>query len=98
MSTIEANVADPAKIWQQMPEGKGEPAILRTRRFNREFLISCAGILSFFGIWHLVATSGRVDPIMLTPPAEVFRAAVALAKTGELYGHIQASIFRIVTG
>jgi ABC-type nitrate/sulfonate/bicarbonate transport system permease component len=96
MSTIEANVADPSRILEQTARG-GQP-LTRKKWFNREFLISCAGILSFFGIWHLVATSGRVDPIMLTPPMEGFRAAVALAKTGELYGHVHASVIRIVTG
>jgi NitT/TauT family transport system permease protein/sulfonate transport system permease protein len=54
--------------------------------------------VSFFGIWQLIATSGGVDPMMLTPPAEVFRSALALAKTGELYEHIHSSVVRIVTG
>lgn len=96
MSTIEANVIEPSRAAPR-PSGAGEPAPWH-KNFNREFLISCTGILSFFFIWHLVATSGHIDPVMLTPPGEVFRSAIALAKTGELYGHVQASILRIVTG
>ena len=96
MFTIEANVIEPSRAAPR-PSGAGEPAPWH-KNFNREFLISCAGILSFFFIWHLVATSGHIDPVMLTPPGEVFRSAIALAKTRELYGHVQASILRIVTG
>jgi NitT/TauT family transport system permease protein/sulfonate transport system permease protein len=96
MSAIEVNVSSPQDI---RPGGSVTDGVTqRSPRINREFLISCAGILCFFGVWQLVASSGRVDPIMLTPPAEVFRSAVALAKTGELYAHVRASILRIVTG
>jgi ABC-type nitrate/sulfonate/bicarbonate transport system permease component len=96
MSAIEVNDSSPQDIRPGASVTDG--VTQRSPRINREFVISCAGILCFFGVWQLVASSGRVDPIMLTPPAEVFRSAVALAKTGELYAHVRASIFRIVTG
>jgi ABC-type nitrate/sulfonate/bicarbonate transport system permease component len=96
MSTIKADASNS----RRMAPGRltKEHKAQWNRRINREFLISCVGILSFFGIWQLVAVSGRVDPMMLTPPIEVFRATVALAKNGELYDHIRASVARMVTG
>jgi len=64
----------------------------------RTLLTGVFGVVVFFTGWQLIATSGKVDPIMLTPPLEVLRSAIALAKTGELWEHVQASIIRIVAG
>jgi ABC-type nitrate/sulfonate/bicarbonate transport system permease component len=64
----------------------------------RRFLISAIGICCFFGGWQLIASSGYVDQVMLPSPIEVFRSALALAKTGELQEHIRASVFRMVVG
>lgn len=64
----------------------------------RSAAISVFGIGALFLIWHLIAASGLVDQVMLPSPAEVFWSALAIAKTGELQGHIQASIFRMALG
>jgi ABC-type nitrate/sulfonate/bicarbonate transport system permease component len=64
----------------------------------RSLLTSVFGVIVFFGVWQLVAISGKVDPVMLTPPLEVLRSAIELARTGELWGHVQASVIRIIAG
>jgi len=74
------------------------PSIRKDTRRVRSAAISAAGIGGFFLLWHLIATSGLVDPVMLPSPAEVFRSAFAIAKTGELQDHIRASVFRMALG
>lgn len=64
----------------------------------KRFCISALGIALFFSFWHLLSVSGLVDPIMLPSPMEVFRSSVVLAKTGELQGHITASLLRMALG
>jgi NitT/TauT family transport system permease protein/sulfonate transport system permease protein len=64
----------------------------------RSFAISALGIGGFFLLWHLIATSGLVDRVMLPSPVEVFWSAFAIAKTGELQDHIRASVFRMALG
>jgi ABC-type nitrate/sulfonate/bicarbonate transport system permease component len=64
----------------------------------RNVAISALGIGGLFLLWHLIATSGLVDRVMLPSPGEVFGSALAIAKTGELQDHVQASIFRMTLG
>lgn len=64
----------------------------------KRFCISALGIVLFFSLWHLVSTSGLVDPIMLPSPREVFRSSATLAETRELQGHISASLLRMALG
>jgi ABC-type nitrate/sulfonate/bicarbonate transport system permease component len=65
---------------------------------GREVIIGAGGILCFFVFWHLLATSGKVDPVMFASPTDVFRSARALAETGELWDHARASMGRIIAG
>ncbi|MGM4905464.1 ABC transporter permease [Tardiphaga sp. 866_E4_N2_1] len=60
--------------------------------------ISALGIGGLFLLWHLIATSGLVDRVMLPSPGEVFGSALAIAKTGELQDHVRASVFRMALG
>ncbi|MDR6658667.1 NitT/TauT family transport system permease protein/sulfonate transport system permease protein [Tardiphaga robiniae] len=64
----------------------------------RSIAISALGIGGLFLLWHLIATSGLVDRVMLPSPGEVFGSALAIAKTGELQDHVQASVFRMALG
>ncbi|WP_441252608.1 ABC transporter permease [Tardiphaga sp. 71_E8_N1_1] len=64
----------------------------------RNIAISALGIGGLFLLWHLIATSGLVDRVMLPSPGEVFGSALAIAKTGELQDHVQASVFRMALG
>ncbi len=59
---------------------------------------SAIGMVLFFLLWQLLAGSGVVDRVMLPSPAEVFRSALVLAKTGELQEHIRASVLRMALG
>jgi ABC-type nitrate/sulfonate/bicarbonate transport system permease component len=65
---------------------------------GRELIIGAGGILCFFAFWHLIAASGKVDPVMFASPTDVFRSARALAATGELWDHVRASVWRIAAG
>jgi ABC-type nitrate/sulfonate/bicarbonate transport system permease component len=65
---------------------------------TKRLAVSIFGIAVFFSLWQMIATSGLVDQVMLTPPSEVFRSAVTLAKAGELWGHVAASLKRMVLG
>lgn len=49
---------------------------------HRQMLISVASVLLFAALWQLSGTLGWVDPLLLPPPSEIFRAAGELALSG----------------
>ncbi|MEZ0213194.1 MAG: ABC transporter permease [Xanthobacteraceae bacterium] len=61
-------------------------------------ITSVLGIVAFFLVWQLIATSGYVDTVMLPSPLEVFHSAAAIAETGELAEHTMASLARMALG
>lgn len=67
---------------------------LRTKRA----LTSVFGIAAFFALWQLLASSGLVDKVMLPTPTDIFQSGAALARDGELWGHVTASLGRMAIG
>lgn len=55
-------------------------------------------ILGFFTIWEIIARSGIVHPLLLSPPIAVFSTILRLLANGELLIHIRASLGRALTG
>jgi len=55
-------------------------------------------ILSFFAIWEIIARSGLVHPLLLSPPTAVFSTILRLLASGELLIHIRASLGRALIG
>jgi NitT/TauT family transport system permease protein len=55
------------------------------------------GFVSLFVIWHLAAVY-LVGSVLFPPPTLVFKKAVVLVKNGVLFGHLWASIQRILAG
>lgn len=50
------------------------------------------------GLWQLLATSGRINRILLTPPVDVGAAALQLLASGELAGHLAVSLRELLVG
>jgi sulfonate transport system permease protein len=60
----------------------------------KRILLPCV-LLAF---WQWVTVSGRVKPILLPSPAQVYDAFIALAGSGELAGHLTTSMLRVLEG
>jgi NitT/TauT family transport system permease protein len=58
-------------------------------------LIAFAVILS---LWQLGSVTGFISELILPSPLEVIAALRDLALSGDLWRHIQASLFRLLTG
>lgn len=48
--------------------------------------------------WELVSRKGLVDPFFLPPPTSILKAMAHMAATGELLKHLEASLFRALSG
>ncbi|MGW0043540.1 ABC transporter permease [Rhodococcus sp. NPDC003348] len=55
-------------------------------------------ILVFLGAWELAPRVGLVDEVFLPPFSTVFGAFTDLARSGELWEHVSASLSRALTG
>lgn len=48
--------------------------------------------------WELVGRFGLVDPFFLPQPTSIVKAMLQMAASGELLKHVEASVFRAVSG
>jgi len=55
-------------------------------------------LLAFALIWQLASTSGAVNGTLFPPPTEVFSSLLTLAASGELFTHINTSLWRVFLG
>lgn len=55
-------------------------------------------ILVLLGAWEFVSRTGLVDRALFPPPTIVSRALVDMARSGDLWRNIQASITRLLAG
>lgn len=62
------------------------------------WLIATVGLGSFLLIWELAFAMRWVNPVLLPGPIEVARALARLIASGELLGHLAASLYRIGIG
>jgi sulfonate transport system permease protein len=49
-------------------------------------------------VWELVSRTGFVPPNLLPPPSAVVLAMADLARSGELLGHVEVTLFRVGAG
>jgi ABC-type nitrate/sulfonate/bicarbonate transport system permease component len=61
-------------------------------------LLSIAGLAAFLVLWQLAFAMRWVNPVLLPGPVEVARAFWNLVTSGEIVGHLSASLYRILVG
>ncbi len=54
--------------------------------------------LALLAAWQTACNTGAVSPQLLVPPAQVWRTALSLAASGELWQHLGASLYRLLIG
>jgi ABC-type nitrate/sulfonate/bicarbonate transport system permease component len=55
-------------------------------------------LLVVLGVWQAAGYAGWLNPYLLPPPTEIFRAFREMAAGGVLLGHTLASLNRVLTG
>jgi ABC-type nitrate/sulfonate/bicarbonate transport system permease component len=65
----------------------------RTRK-----LAGAASLVALVLLWQLASTMRWISPIFAPSPAEVLAALAAMAASGELVGHLAASLGRFAAG
>jgi len=54
-------------------------------------------VVGFLGIWQVIA-GHWIDPLFISSPTRIGVAMVALLKTGELWRHLQVSLYEFLSG
>jgi ABC-type nitrate/sulfonate/bicarbonate transport system permease component len=70
-----------------------QPRTVIRLRFVRLF-----SLIAFVAIWTLVAQTGWMSPISFTGPDRVLAVLVSMARTGELWKHLAASVRTFLNG
>ncbi len=82
-----------------MPDLQG-PVPFRARGFvPRPSALAASGtLLGLVGLWQWGASEGLISTQFLPTPAAIVRALVQLARSGELWRHVSASLERLAIG
>jgi NitT/TauT family transport system permease protein len=67
----------------------------RTRKFG---YVGPLVFIFLIAIWQLGSQTGVISPIALPAPSEVFGAFQDLVRTGQIWTHLQASLYRLSVG
>ncbi|MFC5992161.1 ABC transporter permease [Limoniibacter endophyticus] len=67
----------------------------RTKKFG---YVGPLIFIILIGLWELGSQSGIISPIALPAPSEVFGAFKDLVQTGQIWTHLQASLYRLSVG
>ncbi|MHB2267766.1 ABC transporter permease [Aliihoeflea sp. PC F10.4] len=67
----------------------------RTKKFG---YVGPLVFIVLIAIWELGSQTGIISPIALPAPSEVFGAFQDLVRTGQLWTHLQASLYRLSVG
>ncbi|MCL4486598.1 MAG: ABC transporter permease [Chloroflexi bacterium] len=54
-------------------------------------LLSLSGVLIFFALWEYIGTSGLIDPLFISSPTAILRAAVQMVQQGEIWNDLYVS-------
>ncbi|KPC49607.1 ABC transporter permease [Amantichitinum ursilacus] len=54
--------------------------------------------LALLALWQAACNSGAVSPQLLVPPLQVWRTALSLAASGDLWLNLSASLYRLAVG
>ena len=65
---------------------------------SADLLLACVTPLVLLALWELLAQLKVIDGRFFPPPSQIFVAALALIRSGELLTHLNASLLRIVLG
>ncbi len=65
---------------------------------NVERIIAIGSPLLLLLAWQVFSDAGLVDDRFIPSPAQIFKAAVAMARTGELWSDIGVSLYRLLAG
>ncbi len=65
---------------------------------SRDRLVSVASPLALLLLWELSARTGLIDTRFFPAPTSIVRQGVDLAGSGELWGHLSASLQRLLWG
>lgn len=69
-----------------------------TKTDKRQLLASAVPLLGFLVVWQLLPKLGGLFESYVVPPTDVVREIVALAGSGELWGHVSISFRRALLG
>ena len=70
--------------------------IKKVRKLNVKVLVRAITIpVIILIIWQLAGVFGLVSKTVLPTPLDIFLAFQELIKTGELFGHLSISVFRV---
>jgi NitT/TauT family transport system permease protein len=65
---------------------------------SQERLIAIASPIGILAIWQILSYVGFLDARYVPSPLRIVEAGTALAASGELWGHVGASLYRLVCG
>jgi NitT/TauT family transport system permease protein len=65
---------------------------------TRDRLLGIASPLALLLLWEICARAGVIDVRFFPAPSSIVRQALALARSGELWGHVSASLQRLLWG
>jgi ABC-type nitrate/sulfonate/bicarbonate transport system permease component len=65
---------------------------------TRDRLLGLASPVALLLLWEISARAGGIDVRFFPAPSGIVRQAVALAGSGELWGHVSASLQRLLWG
>ncbi len=61
-------------------------------------LLRVAAVAGLVVAWEALGRSGVIRPVFLPPPLAVLEEGVRMVASGEIFGHLAASLFRIFAG
>jgi NitT/TauT family transport system permease protein len=64
----------------------------------RRVAVASVAIVAFLVLWEIAPRAGLVDPVFLPPFSTVVGAFDELVRTGEMWEHVSASVFRALIG
>lgn len=67
----------------------------KTRRLG---IVSPVVFFALIGLWEIGSQTGIISSIAVPAPSEAFAAFMDLVRTGMLWTHLQASLYRLVVG
>lgn len=90
----------PTGRWPVPEADLGTPVPFRGGGFapQRRRFAGLAVLLVVLGLWQAGSSAGLISPILVPSPAEVLRALWQLIVTGEIFGHLTASLYRLGIG
>jgi sulfonate transport system permease protein len=72
---------------------RGDLFLPKTRR-----VAGALSLVALIALWQLASSAGWLDPVLAPSPREVFASLASMARSGELAGHLAASLQRLGGG